>query len=71
LLLLIEARKPTGAKAAEWWYTVAKMTSSPCVLSLDDQEVWSGTGYWKNPRSPEDSYVEATVGKIDPALLQR
>ncbi|HUQ71649.1 MAG TPA: hypothetical protein VM165_19125 [Planctomycetaceae bacterium] len=71
VLLLIEARQPTGATTAEWWFAIAKMTSSPCVMSLDEQEIWNASGYWKNPRGPEDPYVEAIVGKIAPALLQR
>jgi hypothetical protein len=70
ILLLFEARKISGTARAEWWFAVAKMTSSPCELSLDEQIIWMGDGYWRNPRSPEDSYVEATVGKIDPALLK-
>lgn len=70
LLLLFEARQVPGTPHAEWWFAVAKMTSSPCELSLDDQLLWTGSGYWKNPRGPEDSYVEATVGKIDPELLK-
>jgi len=71
VLLLIEARQPAGATTAEWWFAIAKMTSSPCVMSLDEQEIWTAPGYWKNPRGPEDPYVEAAVGKIDLELLKR
>jgi len=71
VLLLLEVRQPAGATTAEWWFAIAKMTSSPCVMSLDEQEIWTASGYWKNPRGPEDPYVEAAVGKIDLELLKR
>ncbi len=67
LLLLIEARKDANVKEVRWYYLLAKMTSSPMTVSLDEKEVWSVGGYWKNPRSPEDSYVEANIGIYQPA----
>jgi hypothetical protein len=71
VLLLFEARPSSSGQTAEWWYSIAKMTSSPCIMSLDEKEIWTASGYWKNPRGPTDPYVEAAVGKIDPALLRR
>lgn len=67
LLLMFEARHGDG-DAPQWWFSVAKMTSSPVEVYLDDRQIWSVGGYWRNPRSPEDPYVEAKVGQIDPSL---
>jgi hypothetical protein len=56
-LLLLEAN--SGDAGGSWRYTLARMTSTPAAISLDGQEVWKTKGYWVNPRSPEDEYVEA------------
>jgi hypothetical protein len=61
LLLLIEAKRDEPAAEAVWHFAVAKMTSSPVILSLDEKELWSGTGYWRNSRTPQDPYVEAMI----------
>jgi hypothetical protein len=61
LLLLIEAKRDDPAAEALWHFAVAKMTSSPVTLSLDEKVLWTGTGYWRNPRSPQDPYVEAMI----------
>jgi hypothetical protein len=63
LLLMIEARRDPATREAQWYFTIAKMTSSPVTVSLNDQEIWSVGGYWKNPRAPTDPYVEAAIGK--------
>lgn len=67
LLLSIEARRDANASEAKWYYQLAKMTSSPMTVSLNEKEVWSVDGYWKNPRGPEDPYVEARIGVYQPA----
>lgn len=59
LLLLIEARRHQTTSETAWWFTLAKMTSSPMKVSLNDREIWSVEGYWKNPRAPTDPYLEA------------
>jgi hypothetical protein len=63
LVLLIEA-VGTGGDKIVWRYSLARMTSSPLTVRLDEREVWSVTAYWRSPRSPEDPYVEATVTKL-------
>jgi hypothetical protein len=64
ILLLIEARREPEWQEAKWFYTLGKMTSSPMTVSLDSQQIWSVGGYWKNPRTPQDPYVEAQVATI-------
>jgi hypothetical protein len=61
LLLQIEARREGAAGDAAWYFSFAKMTSSPVTVSLDDKEIFRAEHYWKNPRSPEDPYVEARI----------
>jgi hypothetical protein len=61
LLLQIEARLEGAAGEAAWYFSFAKMTSSPVTVSLDDREIFRAEHYWKNPRSPEDPYVEARI----------
>lgn len=63
LLLMIEARRDSATREAQWYFTLAKMTSSPMTVSLNEQEIWSVGGYWRNPRAPTDPYVEAAIGK--------
>ncbi|HET6424716.1 MAG TPA: hypothetical protein VFG20_13590 [Planctomycetaceae bacterium] len=65
LLLLIEARLESGKTDRVWFYTLARMTSSPCTVKLDEQTVWSTEAYWKNPRASQDPYIEAVIGKFD------
>jgi hypothetical protein len=61
-LLLLEAR-PTKTKGEyEWRYTLARMTSLPLVMRLDDKEIWSVENFWTSPRSPGDPYFEANAG---------
>lgn len=66
LLLRLEARKVTGSADAVWYFTVARMTSSPLTVLLDEQPVWKAEGYWQNPRTPRDPYIETTIGTFDP-----
>jgi hypothetical protein len=62
LLLVIEARQESDAKQATWHFVLAKMTSSPMTVNLDEKQIWSVDGYWRNPRTPQDPYVEAQLG---------
>ena len=70
LLLMLEARRDSATREAQWSFTIAKMTSSPVTVSLNEQEIWSVGGYWKNPRASTDPYVEAAIGKYEPFLKQ-
>ncbi len=56
-LLLLEA----GADDAggSWRYTIARMTSRPSEVLLDNREIWTTKAYWKNPRTRQDPYCEA------------
>jgi hypothetical protein len=61
LLLQIEARREGASGEAGWYFSFAKMTSSPVTVSLDEKEIFRAEHYWKNPRSSEDPYVEARL----------
>ena len=65
LLLLLTAQSGKVEGSRVWTYTCARMTSSPCTVKLDEETVWTTEGYWKNPRSPQDPYIEASIGKFD------
>lgn len=60
-LLLLEAVRGAGESLA-WRYTLARMTSRPIEAEVDDRSIWSAEGYWANPRSPSDPYVEIIRG---------
>lgn len=66
LLLTVTLNSSTGdLEDAAWNYSLARMTSSPTKVGLDGQEVWQAAGYWRNPRSKSDSYMEALDRRID------
>lgn len=62
LLMTLEVRRDAGTGENQWHYLLARMTSWPMRVMFDDREVWSVIRYWRNPRSPEDSYLEANLG---------
>jgi hypothetical protein len=65
-LLLLEAVRGAGESLA-WRYTLARMTSRPIEAEVDDRPIWSAEGYWANPRSPSDPYVEIIRGSYPAA----
>ncbi|MGH7128314.1 MAG: hypothetical protein ACREJB_12165 [Planctomycetaceae bacterium] len=65
-LLMIEAFRPSDAAAAEWRFTPARMTSRPLVYRLDDREILSLKGYWANPRTLADPFIEVRLGRYEP-----
>jgi hypothetical protein len=66
-LLLLEAAKSSGAEAAHWRYTMAKMTSRPIVARRSEKVVWSIPGYWLKPRTMNDAYQERELSVYPPA----
>ena len=65
-LLLIEAFKTSGGETAYWRYTLARMTSRRLVARRGESVVWSVPGYWLNPRSMNDTYLERHLGVYRP-----
>ena len=55
VLLLVEARKSSAAKPAQWYYGFAQMTGAHVYASFDNQEVWSQKE--ADPPAIRDSYV--------------
>ena len=63
VLLLIEARRDEITNKHEWHFTIAKMSGPTTKVELDQKPLWnSGGGYWRSPRSLEDSYMESVIG---------
>jgi hypothetical protein len=60
-LLLLQAVRGAGDSLV-WRYTLARMTSRPLEANLDERRVWSAEGYWANPRTQSDPYVELIRG---------
>ena len=65
VLLLLEAVGDAGEPTG-WRYSLARMSAPPVEVSLDETPIWSVRGYWTNPRSPEDPYMEAVEGRYQP-----
>ena len=65
LLLLVEACRG-DTQRAEWRYTLARMTSTAVAVELDGERVWAGEGYYTNPQSIRDPYIEIHSGKYPP-----
>ncbi len=62
-MLVLEAE--VSSDGGSWSYSLARMTSFPLEGRLDDQQIWSVPGYYSNPRSPSDPYIEAARGKYE------
>jgi hypothetical protein len=67
-LLLLEAVRTPEAEAANWQYTLAKMTSRRIVARRNDEVIWSAPGYWLNPRSITDAYQERQLSVYPPPI---
>lgn len=67
VIISISAVQREG-EASHWEYGVCRMNSFPQSVRLDDRSVWSVEGYWKNPRSPNDPYVEQWDAKLPEEL---
>jgi len=62
VLLLLEARRSKPEGDYQWRYTLARMTSVRTIIRLDGKERWSLPNFWRNPRSPNDPYLESGDG---------
>ena len=63
VLLLLEARRFKPEGDYQWRYTLGRMTSVRLIVRLDGKERWSLPNFWRNPRSPNDPYLESGDGK--------
>src|SRR5262245_50927210 len=68
LLLMIEAIRSKDNKLL-WRYSLARMSSLPMTVHLDEQEIWKVTAYWRSPRTPEDPYMEARFDRLPAELV--
>jgi hypothetical protein len=65
-LLVLEAHRSDAASPSEWRFTLARMLSGPVEVELDGKPLWSGEGYWTNPRTLSDPYAEIPFGTYPP-----
>lgn len=59
ILVIIEAFESPNQDSKGWRYTLARMNSQPQQVYLNGTLLWDLKGYWKNPRSRTDPYLEA------------
>ena len=64
--LMFEAHRKSATSPAQWRFTVARMLAGPIEVELDGKPLWVGEGYWTNPRSISDPYVELPFGTYPP-----
>lgn len=64
--LVLEAHGKSTTSPAQWRFTVARMLAGPIEVELDGKPLWVGEGYWTNPRSLSDPYVELPFGTYPP-----
>jgi hypothetical protein len=57
--LMVEARADGAHPKGRWQFSLASMTSQPIEVHLDDQRIWAVPGYYRQPRSPNDPYLES------------
>lgn len=65
LLLLVEACR-SESKPTEWRYSLGRMTSTRIAVEFDGKSLWVGEGYYVNPRSINDPYIEIHSGLYAP-----
>jgi hypothetical protein len=64
MMLMVEARTAGKDRSAQWRYTLARTSSLPMSVRLDGKEVFAPSGYWRNPRTLADPYIEAFDGEF-------
>jgi hypothetical protein len=57
--LMLEARADDAHPKGRWQFSLASMTSQPIEVHLDDRLIWAVPGYYRQPRSPDDPYLES------------
>jgi hypothetical protein len=68
LFLLLEAVSDGKGGAAAWRFSLARMSSLPETVRLDDKEVWSVPNFYKDRAEDRKTgpYAEAKVGTFTP-----
>ena len=62
VFLLLDVRPDDAHPKGRWQFSLAKMTSQPIEVHLDDRLIWAVPGYYRAPRSRDDSYLESFDG---------
>jgi hypothetical protein len=65
VFLVLEAHRDDAHPGGYWRFSVARMSSQPVEVELEKDTIWTAPLYWKNPRSKNDSYVEAFEGTYE------
>lgn len=68
--LILELVGTKGEANRGWRFSLARMTSHPLEFRIDERKVLTMKGYWANPRSPSDPYVQRRLGNYEPPIGQ-
>lgn len=72
MLVLLEAIREgdRGGGKLQWRYSLARMSSLPLNVRLDDKEVWSLTNFHRDPREDRKTgpYTTGTIGFYVPSV---
>ncbi|MDA1053832.1 MAG: hypothetical protein O3C40_25570 [Planctomycetota bacterium] len=58
VLVQLELTRDTAEGMAKWSYSIARMSAIWMKVRLDDKILWEAEGYWHQPRSLNDPYME-------------
>jgi hypothetical protein len=59
VFLMLEARPDDARSQGRWHFSLARMTSQPIEVQLDNRVIWAVPGYYRAPRARDDPYVES------------
>lgn len=70
VLILIEVYEAEG-EDMQYRYKLGRMSSVPRTVELDGREVWDVPGYWVNPRTGRDTYMEGRTSMLPEQLKSK
>ena len=70
MFVLLEATTEEGPDA-QWRFTLARMSSLPQKVRLDDKEIWSLTNFQRDTAENKKTgpYITGGVGQYVPAIV--
>ena len=66
VFLMLEVRPDDAHPKGRWQFSLARMTSQPIEVHLDDRLIWAVPSYYRTPKSQDDPYVESHDGIYNP-----
>lgn len=68
VLIVIEAY--ANDSTMKYRYKLGRMNSQPRKVFFGDEEIWDLQGFWRNPKSPNDPYIERRDSTLPANLKQ-